>query len=435
MKSIARFIKDARVDNYLTQKQFAEKFYITEKAVSNYENGIRTPDLDFLINLCREFNLSLNALIEPQKEKSNFKDLIISERNGKKAILDRRQDVCLTPYCYDEIHLSKSGYHIAKKRKKNIGLDIDGISFIIDNWGNKIGFKDFLVDISKGEKLELCGHCSFETGVCPALNINDGLEYLIDINGNQVSKGYKRILPAVDVSYGLFTAPKEDDFKDRVLISCTGEELSEELKLTPSFLYREKKREKQIPNKKLENVDEIIEIINNYGLDGELVEKIPAKIYDDNIEKFNDANEKFKKHYNEKIYEMEGFRMFYIPEVDTLDKALNMIEKYGFDIINFIPQCIFSEKSDYLQIIFAILRYSRNIITQNQEIAVDALLRTMMTLTKFAQMWGVKGEISSDEKKELHDYEDYIENMIRIPKERIRLIETIKSTLKETGLN
>ena len=434
MKSVAKFIKEARLERGLTQKQFAEKFSITEKAVSNYENGIRTPDLDFLVNLSREFNLSLDSLMETQKEESKFDDLVVVERNGKKAILDKKQDAYLTSFNYDDIRLSKCGYHIVKKKKKNIGLAIEGISFVVDNWGKKIGFKDFLVDISSGERFEDCEHCSFEMGVCPAFNIRDGKEYLIDINENKISKGYKRIMPAVeDVSYGLFSAILSDDFKERVLIDSKGEELDLEVKLTPSYLYREQLRERKFSDNIFNNVDEIVNFIEKYGLDAELIGKIPPKLYKDNEAVFEETNKKFLLKYNEEISKSEGLRMFYLPQIDTLEKALNMIDKYGFDIINFIPQKNFEMRRNYQQILFALLKYTQKIIDKNQLIAVDALVRSIQTLVRFANIWGVSGEINAEEKGELKTFAEYIENRIESPKERIRLIGVMQNAVDVIG--
>ena len=59
--NFSKALKDLRISNNLTQKEFAEKFYITEKAISNYENGKRIPSFDFkdlVTNLERKLNPS-----------------------------------------------------------------------------------------------------------------------------------------------------------------------------------------------------------------------------------------------------------------------------------------------------------------------------------------------------------------------------------------
>ena len=66
-KNFADAVKEIRIKNKLTQKQFAEKFFITEKAISNYENGIRVADLDFIKKVCEEcknINVELKYLTE-----------------------------------------------------------------------------------------------------------------------------------------------------------------------------------------------------------------------------------------------------------------------------------------------------------------------------------------------------------------------------------
>ena len=67
MKTISELLKEIRLSQKLTQKQFAKKFFITEKTISNYENGVRTPNLDFLNKVCDEFNITIDYFMEKAK--------------------------------------------------------------------------------------------------------------------------------------------------------------------------------------------------------------------------------------------------------------------------------------------------------------------------------------------------------------------------------
>ena len=47
-EKIGKFIKDLRIKNNLTQKEFADKYNVTYQAVSKWENGKNMPDLSLL---------------------------------------------------------------------------------------------------------------------------------------------------------------------------------------------------------------------------------------------------------------------------------------------------------------------------------------------------------------------------------------------------
>ncbi|NQM47733.1 helix-turn-helix transcriptional regulator [Streptococcus suis] len=63
----------------LSQDDLAEKLYISRQAVSKWENGEATPDIDKLVQLAEIFGVSLDYLVlgkEPEKE-------IVVEQRGK----------------------------------------------------------------------------------------------------------------------------------------------------------------------------------------------------------------------------------------------------------------------------------------------------------------------------------------------------------------
>ena len=74
---IGKFIAKLRKEKGLTQKQLAEKLNVTDRAVSNWENGRRMPDLSLFKPLCETLEITINELIlgekvpeEKQKETS-----------------------------------------------------------------------------------------------------------------------------------------------------------------------------------------------------------------------------------------------------------------------------------------------------------------------------------------------------------------------------
>lgn len=77
-EKIGKFIKDLRIKNNLTQKEFADKYNVTYQAVSKWENGKNMPDLSLLKEICKDFDVSLDDLINGEKSvKKSYKKYII----------------------------------------------------------------------------------------------------------------------------------------------------------------------------------------------------------------------------------------------------------------------------------------------------------------------------------------------------------------------
>lgn len=73
---IGQVIKEKRKEYQLTQEQLAEKIYVTNKTISNWETDRTTPDIDSLIRLANLFNLSLdNLLLEGSDIVENIKKI------------------------------------------------------------------------------------------------------------------------------------------------------------------------------------------------------------------------------------------------------------------------------------------------------------------------------------------------------------------------
>ena len=77
-EKIGKFIKDLRIKNNLTQKEFADKYNVTYQAVSKWENGKNMPDLNLLKEICKDFDVSLDDLFNGEKSvKKSYKKYII----------------------------------------------------------------------------------------------------------------------------------------------------------------------------------------------------------------------------------------------------------------------------------------------------------------------------------------------------------------------
>lgn len=70
---IGKFIKKLRQDNSLTQAEFAEKYGVTFQAVSRWETGKNIPDVALLKQISKDFNVSIDDLLEGRKKTYKFK--------------------------------------------------------------------------------------------------------------------------------------------------------------------------------------------------------------------------------------------------------------------------------------------------------------------------------------------------------------------------
>lgn len=75
---IGKKIKEIRINNNLTQQEFANKLNVTYQAVSKWENGKNLPDITTLTNICKTFNVDIDTLlIDKEKKKFNKKYLLL----------------------------------------------------------------------------------------------------------------------------------------------------------------------------------------------------------------------------------------------------------------------------------------------------------------------------------------------------------------------
>lgn len=77
-EKFGKLIKEIRKKYNLTQKDLADKYHVTYQAVSKWENGKNMPDVTILKEISRDYNVSLDDLIDGElKEKKQDKNKII----------------------------------------------------------------------------------------------------------------------------------------------------------------------------------------------------------------------------------------------------------------------------------------------------------------------------------------------------------------------
>ena len=187
-KNIGLLLKNIRKENNLTQKKFGDKFYLTEKTISNYENGKRTPGIDFLEDVCKKFKLPIDYFVS-DKEESKSVNLISVSKYNKCALFDSAQSIYLTRFKYDTITISPFGNHIGINWGKEHSIEE---SEIIDNNGKIKKFKNLLF----GHR----GSFSHANTII-ALNTKTNKLYIMDCNGTLLSDGYNIILPLGHLNY------------------------------------------------------------------------------------------------------------------------------------------------------------------------------------------------------------------------------------------
>ncbi len=82
---IGKNIAKIRKDNNLTQDDLAEKYFVTRQTISNWENGKSYPDLETLVKISDDYNISLDILL---KEDNNMvKDITKKQKRYKWIII------------------------------------------------------------------------------------------------------------------------------------------------------------------------------------------------------------------------------------------------------------------------------------------------------------------------------------------------------------
>ena len=67
-EKIGKFIAELRKEKNMTQQDLATKLNVTDRAISNWENGRRLPDYSLIKNLCDELGITINELLSGEKD-------------------------------------------------------------------------------------------------------------------------------------------------------------------------------------------------------------------------------------------------------------------------------------------------------------------------------------------------------------------------------
>lgn len=130
-------IKELRIENGLTQKEFAEKIESTSKSVWTYENNVAVPPLDVLNRMADFFQCSIDYLTG---RSDDFGNVTVYEQTGDLArlssdeqkiidVVRKKSPNCpvdwisfyaeLPPYMQESIFAELKGMHLGYTVSKN----------------------------------------------------------------------------------------------------------------------------------------------------------------------------------------------------------------------------------------------------------------------------------------------------------------------------
>ena len=88
--NIGNQILNIRKEKQLTQEKFGRLFHVTRQTVSNWENEKSYPDLQMLIDISNQFEISLDTLIKEDSKmvKTMDKERVLGKIKKEKSIIE-----------------------------------------------------------------------------------------------------------------------------------------------------------------------------------------------------------------------------------------------------------------------------------------------------------------------------------------------------------
>lgn len=126
--TIAEMIKKTRLDNNMTQGEYADKFGVTRQTVSSWENEKSIPDLQLIITICNTYNLSLDSLLNEDPKYVNKIDMT----QKFVRILKRTLPLLCIIIC---IYISIFGIWkvTATKKNEDFSSTVTSLDFVLEN--------------------------------------------------------------------------------------------------------------------------------------------------------------------------------------------------------------------------------------------------------------------------------------------------------------
>ena len=71
-EKIGSLMKELRKEKGFTQEQLAEKFNVSSRTISRWENGRNMPDLDILIEMSDYYEIDLRELLNGERKSEDM---------------------------------------------------------------------------------------------------------------------------------------------------------------------------------------------------------------------------------------------------------------------------------------------------------------------------------------------------------------------------
>ena len=83
-------IWNIRKEKQLTQEEFGKLFHVTRQTVSNWENGKSYPELQILVSISNQFDVSLDTLLKEDSKmvQSIDKERVMGKIKHEKSVVD-----------------------------------------------------------------------------------------------------------------------------------------------------------------------------------------------------------------------------------------------------------------------------------------------------------------------------------------------------------
>lgn len=129
------FVAQLRKEQSMTQKELAQKVYVSDKAVSKWERGLSMPDITLLIPLSRALGVTVTELLECQRveqaamdsehvEELMHKVITYSEETPAQRQKRRRQEAVLLGVSLVVVALEILGLRLLGYSREQIGLNL-----------------------------------------------------------------------------------------------------------------------------------------------------------------------------------------------------------------------------------------------------------------------------------------------------------------------
>ncbi len=63
VNAIGKRVKEIRLENGLNQSEFGKRLSVSQDTISLWEKGKTLPNTEFIIEMCKQFNVSANYLL------------------------------------------------------------------------------------------------------------------------------------------------------------------------------------------------------------------------------------------------------------------------------------------------------------------------------------------------------------------------------------